>query len=254
MTISWLDRLASLGRNVLIGARHLIYPGCCLLCGQPLSAEQAHFCSFCHQKLFKDLELTCPRCAGAVGPFAIIDGRCPACRNESFAFEQVLRLGSYQKNQLLHDVVLRLKNQRGEGLAELLGEYWAKEAAARFASLHFEVMVPVPLHWRRRWQRGYNQSAALCRGLATSLHVPYQPSWLRRVRHTPRQSRQTPAGRKANVRGAFRARPGVPSKGRAVLLVDDVMTTGATASEAARALRAAGAGRVVVAVLARAQG
>jgi len=252
MTVSGLERLTNLSRDFLIGAGHLIYPGCCLLCGQPLAAAQDHFCSLCRQELFTDSHETCPRCAGTIGPFASIEGRCHACRDESFAFERVLRLGRY--DGLLGEVILRLKNQTGEGLAELLGECWAKEAAARFASLHFEAMVPVPLHWRRRWQRGYNQSVALCRGLAAALRVPYHPSWLRRVRHTPRQASQTPAGRKANVRGAFRSRPGVPIKGRAVLLVDDVMTTGATASEAARALRAGGAERVVVAVLARAQG
>ena len=252
MTVSWLEHLTNLGRDFLIGAGHLIYPDCCLLCGQPLAAEQARFCLGCRQELFTDSHEICPRCAGAIGPFAIIEGRCHACRNEAFAFEQVLRLGRY--DGLLRDVILRLKNQRGEGLAELLGECWANELAARFASLPFDAMVPVPLHWRRRWQRGYNQSAALCRGLATALHVPYHPSWLRRVRHTPRQASQTPAGRKANVRGAFRTRSGASVKGRAVLLVDDVMTTGATASEAARALRAGGAERVVVAVLARAQG
>jgi predicted amidophosphoribosyltransferase len=110
------------------------------------------------------------------------------------------------------------------------------------------------LHWLRRWRRGYNQSAALARGIATRLGLPCHPSWLRRIRNTPQQTHQTPAGRKANVRGAFRTRPGAPVRGRTILLVDDVMTTGVTASEAARALRAGGASRVVVAVLARAQG
>ncbi len=252
MSISWLDHLTNLGRHIVIGARHLIYPACCLLCGQPLATEQTHFCSLCRGDLLKDPEATCPRCAGTIGPFAANDGRCHSCRNEPFAFEQVLRLGRYEG--LLREVILHLKNQRGEGLAELLGEYWAEEKAACFRELHLDALVPVPLHWLRRWQRGYNQSAALCRGLAMRLGVPYQTSWLRRVRNTPRQTSQSPAARKVNMRGAFRARAGMPLHGQSILLVDDVMTTGATASEAARALRAAGAGRVIVAVLARAQG
>jgi ComF family protein len=252
MTASWLDRLTGLGRDFLIGARQLVYPGCCLLCGMPLPMEQLHFCAICRQELFADSDPTCPRCAGTIGPFAVIDGRCRACRDESFAFEQVIRLGRY--DGVLREVILRLKNQRGEGLAELVGERWAEEQSARFSSLHIDAIVPVPLHWRRRWQRGYNQSAALCQGLASCLGVSYHTSWLRRERNTPRQTSQSPADRKVNVRGAFRARPGAPLSGRVVLLVDDVMTTGATANEASRALRAGGARRVVVAVLARAQG
>lgn len=252
MILDWLDGLPRLGRDLLVGARHLLYPGCCLLCGQLLPASAKHFCFECRRDVFTDPFLSCPRCAGTVGPFAIAEGRCVACRNESFAFEQTLRLGPY--DGLRREVILRLKNQRGESLAELLGECWAEQSAARFASLGLDVLVPVPLHWLRRWRRGYNQSAALCRGLSTHLRLPYSTASLRRVRHTPRQTTQTPAGRKANVRGAFRARSGAFLQDRSVLLVDDVMTTGATVAEASRALLTAGAKRVVVAVLARAQG
>jgi ComF family protein len=155
---------------------------------------------------------------------------------------------------MLREIILRLKNQKGEGLAELLGESWADEWAMRMEALHVDAAVPVPLHWLRRWQRGYNQSASLCRGLATRLGLPYHTTWLRRVRNTPRQTSQSPAERKLNVRGAFQARKVAPLLGKSILLIDDVMTTGATANEASRALRACGARRVIVAVLARAQG
>lgn len=252
MILDWLDRLPRFGRDLLVGARHLLYPGCCLLCGQLLPASAEYFCFECRRDFFTDPSSSCPRCAGTIGPFAIVEGRCIACRKESFAFEQTLRLGPY--DGLRREVILRLKNQRGESLAELLGECWAEQSATRFASLGLDVLVPVPLHWLRRWRRGYNQSAALCRGLSTRLRLPYSTAILRRVRHTPRQTTQTPAGRKANVRGAFRAHAGAFLQGRSVLLVDDVMTTGATVAEASRALLAAGAKRVVVAVLARAQG
>src|SRR5205085_1670837 len=141
---------------------------------------------------------------------------------EHFAFESVLRLGPY--DGVLRDLVLRLKHHSGEGLAELVGALWAQQAEARFRALAADVLVPVPLHWSRRWQRGYNQSAALAYGLSHRLGIPLHPSWLRRVRNTPRQTAQSLAGRRENVRGAFRARAGVPLKGKAVLLVDDVMT------------------------------
>jgi ComF family protein len=135
-------------------------------------------------------------------------------------------------------------------LAELLSDLWAEHAATRLRDLGADVVVPVPLHWRRRWSRGYNQSEALARGLAARLGLPCRPRWLRRARFTPDQSRQTAAARRDNVRSAFWARPRAGLRQRCVLLVDDVLTTGSTASEAARALRAAGAARVVVAVLA----
>jgi predicted amidophosphoribosyltransferase len=93
----------------------------------------------------------------------------------------------------------------------------------------------------------------VARAMATHLGLPCHAWWLRRVRNTPLQTAQTAAGRRENVRGAFAVRRGVPLKGRRVLLVDDVMTTGATAAEAARVLRAAGVAHVAVAVLARAE-
>lgn len=252
MSVDYWQHVKTLGRELLLGARHLLYPGCCLLCGQLLSDSAAHFCFECRRDVFTDSHITCPRCAGTIGPYAIVHGRCIACRTEPFAFEQTLRLGAY--DGLLREVVLRLKSQHSESLAELLGETWAEQASARFAALELDAIVPVPLHWLRRWSRGYNQSAALARGLSTALRLPCCPSWLRRIRHTPRQFTQTPAGRKANVRGAFQARSGLVRQGCSVLLVDDVMTTGATVGEASKALLAAGAKRVVVAVLARAQG
>jgi predicted amidophosphoribosyltransferase len=143
-----------------------------------------------------------------------------------------------------------MKHTSGEGIAEVLGNLWAEHAGPQLRALGAGVVIPVPLHWWRRLARGYNQSETLARSLATALHLPCHPRWLRRVRATPKQTQQTPAGRWDNVRGSFRARPRAALRGVSVLLVDDVLTTGGTASEAARALRAAGAARVVVAVLA----
>jgi ComF family protein len=210
------------------------------------------FCDACRGAFLSDATPACPRCAATVGPFAVIDGRCAHCRDESLRFDAALRLGPYEG--LLREAVLRMKYHTGEGLGELLGELWADHAVPALRALAADVIVPVPLHWRRRWLRGYNQSQALAHGLAGRLRLPCGSFGLRRIRATPMQTAQTLAGRRENVRGAFAATRNPRVFGRTVLLVDDVMTTGATASEAARALRSAGAGRVVVAVLTRAQG
>jgi predicted amidophosphoribosyltransferase len=114
------------------------------LCGQPLPAVLEHFCHDCRQSLFTDPLPSCPRCAGTIGPFAVVEGRCRACRDESFSFERALRLGHYEG--LLREVVLRLKYQTGEGLAELLGECWAEHAPSSFESAQIDALVPVPLH------------------------------------------------------------------------------------------------------------
>jgi ComF family protein len=244
--LSLLDRVR---REVGRGLLELFYPACCHVCAQPLSQSDGPICTNCRAALSTDPAVCCPRCAASIGPYALIDGGCSVCREETLSFEAAVRLGRYDGP--LRDVVLRMKHHTGEALAELLGEMWAEVSGPRLLALQPDVVVPVPLHWWRRWRRGYNQSAALARSLAERLKLPCQPKWLLRVRNTPPQTSQTLAGRKENVRGAFRARDGVPLRQRSVLLVDDVMTTGATAGEAARALRKGGAARVVVAVLAR---
>jgi ComF family protein len=246
---SWLSRIATLAR----GLEHLLYPGHCLLCGRALPRLGAHFCEACAEGLLVDPWPSCPRCAGTVGPFAVLDGGCAACRQEPYFFDQALRLGPYRTTGgPLHDAVLRIKHYSGEGLAELLGEYWARRDSQRLLQLGANAVVAVPLHWLRRWQRGYHQSAALAWGLSSRLGWPCRPGWLRRVRNTPTQKGRDAEQRRANVRDAFRTRRGLRLDGQTILLVDDVMTTGATASEAARALKEAGAACVVVAALGRA--
>jgi ComF family protein len=178
----------------------------------------------------------------------VADG-CPACRDQAFAFERAFRLGPYDGR--LREGVLRIKSSAGEPLAEMFGRVVAEVIGPRLLMGRVEVVVPVPLHWRRRWARGYNQAEAIARELAGAVGAPHEPGWLRRVRPVAQQLQPSAAARRENVRGAFRATAGARAAGRRVLLVDDVMTTGSTAGEAARVLRAAGAAGVVVAVLAR---
>jgi ComF family protein len=114
----------------------------------------------------------------------------------------------------------------------------------------FDAVVPVPLHWRRRWTRGFNQSELLAQAIARRCGAPVVNALTRR-RATSAQAGLTHAARRQNVAHAFQARPSRRIEGKRVLLIDDVMTTGATAAACARALRRAGAQSVTLLALAR---
>lgn len=243
MADSWLRLLAR-------GFGQLLYPNSCWQCGQALPPESRAFCPECRLACFRDQGPACPRCGTTVGPHTAVAAGCPACRTEAFAFESVFRLGLYESG--LRDLVLRLKGNTSQGLAELVGELWAEALAPKLPAGQWQAVAPVPLHWWRRWRRGYNVCDVLAHALARELGAPCLVGALRQVRPTQRQATLKGPERRANVAGAFAARRRVRLAGLSILLVDDVMTTGSTADAAARALLAAGARRVGVAVLARA--
>lgn len=188
--------------------------------------------------------LTCPVCRSArSGPL----GCCARCASSLFAptvgaFE--LSLGSYSGG--LEQAIRAYKFQQTRRLGLLFGQALAE--ALRAAGWPLELVCAEPLHPLRHMQRGYNQSAVVAKVAARHAGLPYRPL-LRRVRTTQQQARLGAAARQRNVAGAFRS---APLTGEQVLLVDDVMTSGATVTECALTLFAAGAGRVYVATLARA--
>ena len=180
-------------------------------------------------------------------PSDLDSGVCGACARERPAYDQVAFYGAYQGplRRLIHvlkyDRVASLARPLGERLAALAGEL-----------APFDVVVPTPLDWRRRWRRGFNQAGLLAERVAGRLTVPYKPHLLRR-KLARAQARLTSAERRRNLRGAVRARRPEEIAGRTVLVVDDVMTTGATLDACARALKRAGAKSVKGLILARAE-
>ena len=188
------------------GLVDLVYPPRCLLCARPPRLSRDHFCEDCADAIFNDLHLVCPRCAATVGPHAVYDGRCVACRIHAPDFDSAVRLGLYEGP--LQQAVLRIgKRLVHEGLAELLGERWADSDGGQFTSLGVQVVVPVPLHWWRRLRRGYNQSAAVAHGLAGTLGLPCR-WWLRRTRNTPSQKAACRSSGSARRASAMRFVPG----------------------------------------------
>ncbi len=152
---------------------------------------------------------------------------------------------------LLRDTVLRIKNWHGEDLAEVIGALWARKLSERLAPLGMTMVIPVPLHWKRHWRRGYNPSAIFARCLASELGATFAPNALKRIRATAQQTMQTSStARRENVKDAFQMQANLDLLDQTIVLVDDVLTTGATANEAARALKPAKPNAIYVAVLA----
>lgn len=232
-------------RSLAAGFVDLVYPRACLACETPVT--DGSLCDNCRHGLLDDPHAKCPRCASTIGPNLPAANECSKCRGQSFAFDRVIRLGPYEG--IRREIILKLKHSQYENLTEVVGELWAEYARPRLSEERIAAVVPVPLHWRRRWQRGYNQADVLAEAWAKTIDVPLQSRCLRRVRRTEMQTLLTATARRDNVRGAFQARTNPNLNGKTILLVDDVMTTGATASEAAKALKQAGVNRVVVAVL-----
>src|SRR5262245_42720176 len=184
----------------------------------------------------------------ALGLCAICRGRLPAPTPAPRlpALDGLIAAWSYRPP--IDEVVRRLKYGRLEYLADDLGAGMAVAAAS--IGTH-DCVTAVPLHWRRRLERGYDQAELLAVSVSQRTAIPYRAT-LVRTRSTPPQAARSAAARRANVAGAFRCRMrcrGALSGGR-VLLVDDVATTGATLEAAARALRAGGASRVTALVAA----
>jgi predicted amidophosphoribosyltransferase len=144
-----------------------------------------------------------------------------------------------------------MKHYRGHRLAVAVGRVMANRLADRLAAFRLDFVVPIPAPWRRRLLQGANSPAILAGKVARALHLPVFPNMLKWRRKARRQHTLLPAQRFQNVHKALAMSRGYDISGARALVVDDILTTGATANEAARALCGAGAAGVVVCVAAR---
>jgi ComF family protein len=229
-----------------------VYPARCPVCGAPPDGapDAGAACGF-HALTGPGTGPRCGRCAAPISEHLPDGATCADCRADPPAFVRARTLGEYRSGEGLRDWVLALKHRGRADLAVELGE----ALAARLAGERREgaVLVPVPLHPWRRLERGYDQALLLAREAARAAGLPLAPA-LRRVRWGGPQGAPGAVSRRANVSGAFRPRPRGARQiaGARVWLVDDVLTSGATASECARLLKRLGAREVGVLAVARA--
>lgn len=221
---------------------HALLPMHCLLCGG--AARAANLCDGCR----RDLPRNVPACVQCALPLpAPAEEPCGACLRRRPPWDQAhagLRY-AFPTDVLVTRLKFRGQLAAAPALAALMAEGAPVLDPAR------DHLVPVPLHWRRKCLRGYNQAEQLARHLGRLTGAPVRAGWVSRRRRTRAQSELAATERSRNVRGAFAWR-GPARRGFRIILVDDVMTTGATLAECARLARRAGAVRVELWVAARA--
>jgi ComF family protein len=243
--------VASWWRRTHAAAVDLLFPPRCGACGGDMAdaAGDDLVCHACRGELqFIDWPV-CERCAAPVPTAGGATLDCMYCRGARLKFDRTIALGSY--DGLLRQWILRMKEDRSRLAARGLCELAWQRCGDQLRQTPFDVVAAVPMHAWRRWQRGVNPPADVAERLARKLGVPAAPWMLRTRRNIPPQIGLSRPGRFRNVAGEMALRSGYSLQAAHVLVVDDILTTGATASEAARVLKQAGAARVTVFVLGR---
>ena len=246
-----MGRLETLGaalRHLPAQGLNALLPPRCLGCARAVDRTGV-LCATCWAEI---TFIAPPQCACCGYPFAYesgVDSQCSACLRDPPPFHRARAVMVY--DQASKGLLLGLKHGDRTEAAPAYGDWLARGAAELVDDV--DLVVPVPLHWIRLFRRRYNQSALLGAALARRIGQPIVPDLLVRRRNSPPQGRLSPAARHRNVAGAFRVHPAHKAtlEGRRVLLVDDVMTTGATATACANVLLRGGAAAVEVLVLAR---
>jgi ComF family protein len=227
----------------------LFFPDDCRICGRPLTKwTRIPVCAACLDVPKPPAaEFACTVCGTPFLNAWPLDERsvCAACRAGLRAFDRAASFGAYEGG--LRSLIHLLKYSGMKPLARPLAGLMNRGLPV---DERFDAVVPVPLYWRRQWSRGFNQAELLARQVAKRRGIPVL-SALRRKRGTDTQASLATAGRRRNVAGAFVVRANVELAGKRILLIDDVMTTGATAGACATALKRGGAKSISLLTVAR---
>lgn len=233
--------------TVLRRIDNFVFPPLCIVCDEPRTGTNRWFCESCSRKLLKQLvtRISCPYCAQNQ-----TWRTCSCTVAWDFPFERIVSLLDY--NELVQPLLQHIKYQGKRQLAFDLGQLVAPFVASKLLS-SMDLAIPIPLHWLRFSQRGYNQATEFARGLLAQHNLPLVTSILRRIHHSKTQTKLDRSDRQGNVAGIFSLvkKHTYLIAEKSVLLIDDVVTTGATTSVAAEILLNGGCKRVVVLSLAR---
>ncbi|MEK6680504.1 MAG: ComF family protein [Nitrospirota bacterium] len=257
---------------------NFLIPPTCHICKLPIKEyDNPYICRICWKKIRFIDGPVCPRCGipfkSSVTLIRSPDYLCGTCRKQKFYFTKASALGYYEGT--LSEAIHIFKYEKKQSMAKYMNSLTSDSLIGKLNvmlnsfqhpipcretlnqvqgdRMHFDnsLIVPVPLHKKRLNERGFNQSLLIAHHLSKSLNIPLSIDGLQRVRWTRPQIELSREERLRNVKGAFAVRDGISFKGKKLLLIDDVYTTGATVNECARMLKKAGAKEINVFTIAR---
>jgi ComF family protein len=236
-------------KKILTGLVDIIYPPRCLICHEKLKIDSLYkvVCIQCWSKIKRNSPPFCRRCGRHLkDPSKDI---CGLCQDKNYYFDRAFSACIYEGvlKELIHQFKYSDKEYLGNILSELLIDFIKQYNIPLEA---FDFLIPVPLHKRKLREREFNQAEILAQSLACAFNLVLSKDALLRIRDTATQTELKENERLKNVEGCFMVNPGVELKGKDILLIDDLLTTGATCSQAAYALKKAGCNQVIVMTLA----
>ena len=228
-----------------------LYPETCQICGhERATVNEGFVCANCRRGVRFITPPYCERCGLPFEGDITSVFECGNCRDQELHFRSAR--SAVLSGELVLQVIHRYKYQRALWFEPFLADLLVRQAGPALTGGGWDMIVPVPLHSAKRRERGFNQAERLAAGLGRATRIPVNSRLLQRTVPTPSQTRLDRDQRAANVRGAFRLRPGQSLDGaRRIVLLDDVFTTGATTSACAKVLKTAGADEVCVWTVAR---
>lgn len=238
-------------RGFFKGIKDLIYPNCCLACKNRIDPAKAQslVCTQCWEKIEKNLPPFCASCGRRLDKLSTAKNICSSCLRFKFHFDRAFSPCAYTGviKKLIHEFKYTGKDYLGKPLGELMNKF-IKDYRLPIEYLDF--IIPVPLHNSRLREREFNQAQILSEQIAKEFNKKVLLNVLVRSKQTKTQTELAFEERRKNVEKSFIVRNPEGIKGRNLLLIDDVLTTGATSSEAAKTLKDSGARIIFVMTLA----
>ena len=224
----------------------LFFPPRCIYCGEFLAlGDRPFICRRCND-LIPAMQVRCGKCGGVL-TYNAGKPECLSCKAAGRYFDGVFAAADYSDK--VRSAILKYKFSQQTYMAKSLCHFTSD--GIKKLGIKADVVLSVPPDPTRRTKRGFDATGIIAKTISSDIKVPYKSNWIKKIKSTPAQSRLTKAERLKNIKGAFKLTSRAKVNGLSILLVDDVFTTGATASEIAKVLKKNGAKYVFVATLAK---